>query len=339
MQYYNNVRLNVRLAKAVPAGIACLALALSTQAGQHVELAAGSVDGLAAAVTAAGANGTVIVKAGVHKESGTVTINFPVTIAGEPGAVLASGTSSTGTSPIPVIPTLDIHNTTGVLVQGLSFQPWGSAANCAVLIENSADVRVLDNSINGFEFGIVLQYADQAVIRGNTVSGNPFYGILIVNGASAMLTGNSVSQAVFGIFVGDRDGFACGNSVSSCFVGMILCHLPPETVNISGDATGAHTRCNGWLVEGNNAPSNEWGYEVIDGSYNNLLVNNAASNNSEYDIELVGDTTRYGFFSPASHDNTVIAASKQDLTVKDCGNNDVMRGDLLLIDNAADPCD
>jgi parallel beta-helix repeat protein len=335
----NNVGLKLRVVATVTAGISFLALVAASSAGQHVELSAGSVDGLAAAIASAGPDGTVLVKAGAHTESGTVVISVPVNIIGEPDAVIKCGTSPGGTVPIPVIATLDIQNTKNVLVQGLQFQPSGAAANCAVLIENSSGVQVLDNTITGFEFGVVLQYADQSSIRGNTVSGGSFCGILIVNGVSALVSDNAVSEAEFGIFTGDQGGVASRNNVSACLVGMILCHMFPDILDISGDTSGAHTRCNGWHVEGNTALGNAWGYEVIDGSYNNLLVNNAASNNSEYDIELAGDTTRYGSFAPASHDDVVIAGSQKDLLVKDCGSNDVIHGEVSLVDHSADPCD
>lgn len=57
-----------------------------------VELAAGSVDGLAAAIAEAGEGGTVLVKAGEHLERGTVTVSHRVKIIGEEGAVILSGT-------------------------------------------------------------------------------------------------------------------------------------------------------------------------------------------------------------------------------------------------------
>jgi hypothetical protein len=39
-----------------------------------VALPAGSIDGLAAAIASAGPGGTVILKSGLHTESGTVTV-------------------------------------------------------------------------------------------------------------------------------------------------------------------------------------------------------------------------------------------------------------------------
>jgi hypothetical protein len=109
----------------------------------------------------------------------------------------------------------------------------------------------------------------------------------------------------------------------------------------SGNTAAAETFCTGWQVADNVSTGNAWGYELIDGSHNNLVINNAASNNSEYDIELAGDTTRYSPFPPlalASHDNVVVAGSHKDLIVKDCGNNNVIRGDVNLVDYGTDPC-
>ncbi len=53
-----------------------------------VTLAAGSTDGLADAIDEAGHGGTVIVESGLHEESGGVTVEFPVSIIGEPGAII-----------------------------------------------------------------------------------------------------------------------------------------------------------------------------------------------------------------------------------------------------------
>ncbi len=335
----NSLRAEFRIKIRMMTIAVILMITAAAQAGQRVELPAGSIDGLAAAIASAGTDGTVIVKTGIHTESSTVSITSPVRILGEPGAVLECGTTPITSTPIPVIATLAIQHTETVVVQGVQFRPLGVAANCAVLIENSSHVRVLDNSISGFEFGVVLQYGDQASIRGNAITGNPSYGILVINGASAEISGNTISGAGFGIFASDRDGLALKNSLSSCYVGMILCHLPPATVNVSGDVSGAQTRCTNWQVEGNLATGNSWGYEVIDGSHGNFLVNNAASNNSEYDLELAGDTSRYGFFAPASYENVVVAGSQKGLIVKDCGNNDVIRGVVNLVDHNLDPCD
>ena len=70
---------------------------------------------------------------------------------------------------------------------------------------------------------------------------------------------------------------------------------------------------------------------------NNLLQANSASNNALYDIELTGDSYRFGFLTPRSHDNTVKAAPFGNLKIKNCGDNNVVMGGQL-VDNTADPC-
>ena len=55
-----------------------------------VDLPAGSVNGLQAAIEEAGPNGIVNVKSGLHIEDVTVNVNFTVQIIGEEGAVIES---------------------------------------------------------------------------------------------------------------------------------------------------------------------------------------------------------------------------------------------------------
>ena len=62
-----------------------------------------------------------------------------------------------------------------------------------------------------------------------------------------------------------------------------------------------------WLVNGNSATSNQWGYLIIDGANNATLVNNAASSNAVYDMEFAGDSMRFGFLTPTSFDRLVAA--------------------------------
>lgn len=87
----------------------------------------------------------------------------------------------------------------------------------------------------------------------------------------------------------------------------------------------------------NDASDNlDTGHLVIDGANHNFLVNNTASNNGTYDIELVWDSYRFGFLTPACFENTVIVGSP-NRTVKDCGiGNTVIGG--TQIDITAAPC-
>lgn len=80
-----------------------------------VYLPAGSVDGLAAALAAAGNNGTVIVRAGTHTENGMVTIGRKVRIIGEVGAIMEFNTSPDPAA-IIVAPALQVLNANHVTI-------------------------------------------------------------------------------------------------------------------------------------------------------------------------------------------------------------------------------
>ena len=79
------------------------------------------------------------------------------------------------------------------------------------------------------------------------------------------------------------------------------------------------------------------GYLVIDGANNNTLINNQGGNNARVDMELTADTYRFGFLTPKSFDNFVDARSHQDLTIKDCGDNNRVVGGVQ-IDTGVDAC-
>jgi len=104
-----------------------------------------------------------------------------------------------------------------------------------------------------------------------------------------------------------------------------------------GDVTGAEFSATQWLCKSNQVSDCfDANYIVIDGANKNVVMNNESSNPGTYDIELVGDSYRFGFLTPTSFDNTVIVGD-DNLVVKDCGlNNTVIGG--TLVDNATDPC-
>jgi hypothetical protein len=57
-----------------------------------------------------------------------------------------------------------------------------------------------------------------------------------------------------------------------------------------------------------------------------------------YDVEFAGETDRYGFFAPSSFKNFFIAGSHGGLIVKDCGNGNVIKGNVQLVDRNVDSC-
>lgn len=310
--------------------------------GQVVELPPASVDGLAAALAAAGNNGTVLVRAGLHTESGMVTVTKKVKIIGEPGAILEFSTT-----PHPLgdlNPSLYLNHANDVVVWGVEIRPSGTEGGTAILMNKATHALIANNLLRNQQTGIFNQNADHAMIVGNTIIITPTAaaqnGIANCNGKDVTIATNEVSNGVFGIWACDEKGFLLGNNVHENFIGIILCKVPapPNGYTLpGGQAIGSDKPGGKWIVTGNTATGNGWGYLVIDGANKNTLVNNAASASGFYDVEFTGDTYRFGFLTPASFNNRFEAGSYPAIVVKNCGNNNTIIGGQLVNINT-DPC-
>ncbi len=103
-----------------------------------------------------------------------------------------------------------------------------------------------------------------------------------------------------------------------------------------GEVIGAEFPATDWIAKWNNCTDNQWGYLAIDGAMGCKMIHNDASNNAAYDVELAGDSERFGFFTPTSSNCTAIINEPQ-IVVKDCGlNNTVIGG--TQVDTTLDPC-
>lgn len=309
-----------------------------------VELPAGSTDGLAAAIAEAGSGGTVLVKAGEHYESGTVLISHPVRIIGEAGAVIHSGTRHIYTVGA-VQPALHVLDTRGVLIYGLDLRADSELGGTAILIQNAPQTTVAYNKLKDFGFGIVNQHGDHSYIYNNTIVGSSawlagplleIHGIININGDRTRIFNNEVSNTVFGIWACDESGLASGNTTNGNFIGLILCKVPTAVPLPDGSIAGSENAATNWIAHHNKADGNfHVGLIVIDGANNNLLVMNEASRNTDADVELAGDSERFGFLTPTSFENKVI--SPPGISIKDCGvDNDVVGGEL--VDTETVPC-
>ena len=313
-----------------------------------VELPAGSVDALADAIAEAGEGGIVLLKAGAHHESDGVEIGHRVSIVGEHGAQLISTTATlaaTGRSDAA----LYVHNAAGVLIQGIEMLPEGGLGGTAIFAEDAPNTVVHQNTITDYEYGVVVHQGDRSAITSNTIVGHPGWltgdlpdvgGIINVNGDFVDISGNIVSNSVLGIFASDRKGKLADNEVHGNFIGIILCNVPPVVpLPVSGDIVGSETNATQWTVRENHAHDNfDIGILVIDGANDNLLVNNQGGNNGRYDIELAGNSERFGFFTPTSRESVVDAGKYKGLVLKDCGVDDIVNGEFSLVDTSADPC-
>jgi parallel beta-helix repeat protein len=336
---------------------------------KSVELPAGSVDALTAAIAQAGPGGTVVLESGLHSEVAEVVVPFPVYIIGEPGAILETPTLPANAYPITVTAGLHFKNAPGSTVRGVWLRPPGSSVgNCAVILENSPGSEVANNQMTQLQYGVFVQGSDEAVIRGNTISlsgdwqlapTDPAYlvdseGIISNSGQHVLIADNQISGGLFGVFASDAYGELRNNSVTGNFFGIFLCHNKdigaPYYYQFSGSPQFGPQPATSWQVRNNAVHSNAWGLFVTDGSHDNVLLNNDASGNANpvfgsvppgYDIELAGDTVRFTPnppFAPACYNNTVIQHEDEKVVVKDCGNNNVVKGNVTLVDTAKDPC-
>jgi hypothetical protein len=315
--------------------------------GNVVELPAGSVDGLADAIAAAGAGGIVRVKSGLHTESDRVLITQAVRIVGEVGAVMEMASDPYTAYPATLDPALHVQDVAGrVVIWGLEIVSAADIGGVAVLLENSPATVVANNEITGYQVGIYTHHADNARIYGNVIETSgawqtgeipEAFGIVIANGDDVGMKANDVSSAVFGVWQCDGGAVYKKNNTHDNVIGFILCKVPSAALFLpdGGDA-GSENSGHDCLVMGNNSTNNAAnGYLVIDGAYNNVLLENRASTNGTYDFELAGDSYRFGFLTPACFDNVAILGHGQ--VVKDCGNENTVFGGIL-VDNDLDPC-
>ncbi|MFK7932845.1 MAG: hypothetical protein AB8G22_05005, partial [Saprospiraceae bacterium] len=166
------------------------------------------------------------------------------------------------------------------------------------------------------------------------------HAITIINGKSAYIANNEVSNSVFGIWGCDEWGTMENNNAHDNYIGYILCNVPKEYLTLhDGTLTGAIQPASGYKVR-NNVATNSFaeGYLVIDGAHHNLLENNAATNSGTYDMELTTLTLRFGIPAPEAHDNIVNVGNQEGFTVKNCGSNNTINGGTL-VDTSVDECE
>lgn len=313
-----------------------------------VTVPAGSNDALAAAIAQAGPGGTVILATGPHTESGTVTIGHKITLKGEAGAVLTVHTTDGGAT-YQIDPALHVLNAANTKITGIDLRTPGAApGGTGVLIEHSDRTEVSNCTIDNHQFSILVEKSDNCSLIGNTITCSlawltgaipEAHGIVIINGKNATVNNNNVTGGLFGIWACDKNGHYKNNNMHGNYIGFILCKVPANALTLpNGTTTGAQFSATNCKVQDNNAHDNfDAGYLVIDGANGNVLLHNAAANNGTYDIELVGDSMRFGFFTPTCANNLVNCGPNSSLIVKDCGvSNTVIGG--VHVDTNADPC-
>lgn len=312
---------------------------------ETVIVPANSYNALQAAIERVGRFGRVILESGEHLEDQKIIIKHPVYLIGEKGARLttnAPAQEGQGT----VFPAIHITDTRQVVIWGIEMinQVEGGAA---IIIEQSEKVVIAKCSMYNYQTGVIVEHGDKAMIWKNTIALTPKslafefrvpYGIVVVNGDATKIVANKISNGVFGIWACDKNGEAFNNETFSNFIGMILCNVPPNDIALESGSIGSAVPATNWHVANNYTHDNfDAGILVIDGANNNLLINNKASNNGTYDIELTTDTERFGFLAPGSFENFVDAGEFDNISIKDCGQDNLVLGGQH-VDTSLDVC-
>ena len=313
-----------------------------------VDLPAGSINGLQAAIDEAGPNGIVNVKSGLHVEETTVNVNFTVRIIGEEGAVIESKYPGMLEYPIEVNPAIRIENGNFVHVSNIQFVPGteSGVGNVGILVYNADYAYIKDNDFQGYQMAVIVDDSDFAFIQDNTAEG-PFsegyvfplsIGITNLGDAHARTKNNSVTDFATGYFASGNNGIFSGNTAEGGQTGFFFC-TGGGLVLPDGTPISASEAANDWVSIFNLAKNTGIGHLIIDGVNNCKIISNSAENCSVYDVEFVGPTLRFGTPEPlpTTFENLFIDGASTDIEVKDCGVDNVIIGGQL-VDLAEDPC-
>jgi parallel beta helix pectate lyase-like protein len=316
---------------------------------QHsITIPAGSVDVLAEAIDNVCTGGTIWFASGVHTEHDGVVINKRVNLRGKNGAVLKIQSDILLDFAVPVDVALYFKYATKSTLQNMTIEPVGDIAGLAVLLEKSNGAAVKNCHFNNFQYSVIVQKSTGTKITKNVIvctdawlSGAipESYGIININGEGPEISGNEVSQGLFGIWGCDREGKMEKNYTHHNFVGIIACKVPAGGFTMpNGESAGAKYSATHWVIKNNRSENNfNAGILVIDGANKNHLINNKSLNNGTYGIDLVGDSYRFGFLTPTCYKNAVWAGQYQNVTIKDCGVANLIYGGVQ-INTEEDPC-
>ncbi|WP_299134398.1 nitrous oxide reductase family maturation protein NosD [uncultured Amaricoccus sp.] len=155
-------------------------------------------DDLGRAVAAAAPGDTLVLAAGTH--AGRVTLDRPLTLSGEPGAILDGGGAGS-------VLTVDAP---GATVTGLTIRASGSdrvAMDAGVFLTKAARGALVEgNTLADNLHGIVLQGSPDVTVRGNDITGRAGRqaeagnGVMLWNARGALIEGNHVRLGRDGIF-------------------------------------------------------------------------------------------------------------------------------------------
>lgn len=319
------------------------------KSGNTIYLPAGSKDRIQHAIHSIPDGGRIVLNAGKHYNSGTIHIHDKkVRLIGLGTTELIIDTQPTDVKGY-VYPGIHIKHADFTQIMNINISPKGDIGGTGIFIQGSDKVMIYGSSITDHEFGVLVNNSEGARIYKNRIEGHPrglasnleqeVHGIMIVNGKEAIVVGNTLTNHVFGAWLCDAGGRYFSNKSYENFIGSILCNIPQYIPLKDGSIIGSKLPATNWTVMNNRSYDNVYtGYSITDGSNGNYMSRNASKGNGAYDIEVMGDTHFFGFFTPTAKNNQIVLGSNQ--TIKDCAENTKIynssRG--VVVDTGEDGC-
>ena len=186
--------------------------AASCAFARRVEVYPGAGRPLSTAIAAAAPLDTLVVHRGVYREP-MLTVERPITLLGEPGAIL----DGSGEHPVLLI------RASHVTVQGLTLRHTGFSGiddRAAIRVVEASDCRLIDNRIEAAFFGIYLARVTGCDIRGNVISGtsggemDAGNGIHLWYARDVSVSGNTIQHHRDGIYFEFTHGGLVEDNVS-----------------------------------------------------------------------------------------------------------------------------
>ncbi len=333
----------------------------------EILIEAGQTGAVSQAIEDAFENDVIVLKSGIHCENGMITLSKNVKLRGEDGAILVVDTEPIYdfANPTPPDPAIFILDNNDFCVENIEIKPKELIGGVGIFIENSNNGIIKNCIITGHQAGIFIEASNDVNIEDNSIQCSDnngaigvWHGLTIINGERSNIIGNSFSECFFGSWLSDVDGTYGGNTVLFNYVGVIPCAVPDSSQFDGGEGGGVLTprsdlrwsmvEAEGWTIEGNELGSNRWyGCLVFDGANNNTIDNNnfygnglehAYGPNMGADIGLGGVSTFFGFNATAARNNIIKTGNNPNITIKDCGEGNIIEGAYVPIDTSIAKC-